>query len=161
MHPQTETHSSPKSHFSTFAIGPAAILIWHERITVEGVESLTRVFKKLSETRVDDGFGLLTIIENGADVTTPADARNAMSKALNDYERWLRAAAIAYEADGFKATIVRSVVTAINLISGARFPNRVFRDNREALQWLGEKLQFNDLQRQPQLQRYLRPVVRG
>jgi hypothetical protein len=161
MYPQTEAKAAQRSHFSAFPVGPAAVLIWHERISVEGVENLARVFEKLREPRSAKGFGLLTIIENGADVSTSPAARNAMSKALSDNDRWLRAAAIAYEADGFKATIVRSVVTAINIISGARFPNRVFRDNREALGWLGEKLEFSELVRQPQLQGYLRPALRG
>ncbi|HEX2734478.1 MAG TPA: hypothetical protein VHM70_22880 [Polyangiaceae bacterium] len=156
MHTQTESHVAQKLHYSTFAVGPFAVLVWHERISVEGVESVARVFARLSEAHAEKGFGFLTIIENEADVSTSPAARNAMSKALTDHERCLRAAAIAYEADGFKATIVRSVVTAINLIAGARFPNRVFRDNREALKWLGQKLDFKDLDRQPQLQRYLR-----
>lgn len=153
---RTETYTAQKSHFSTLEVGPCAVLIWHERISVEGVQSAARVFTKLSETQGDKGFGFLTIIENDADVSTSAEARNAMSKALTDHDRWLRAAAIAYEADGFKATIVRSVVTAINLISAPRFPNRVFRSNREAVRWLGDKLAFPELDLRPELQRYLR-----
>lgn len=156
MQPRTETYTAQKSHFSTLSVGPCAVLIWHERISLEGVESIARVFAKLGEARPDTGFGFLTIIENDADVSTPAEVRNAMSKALSDHDRWLRAAAIAYEADGFKATIIRSVVTAINLLSGTRFPNRVFRSNREAFHWLGDKLEFPELELKPELQRYLR-----
>jgi hypothetical protein len=161
MSQQPETRTAHKSHYSAFAAGPAAVLIWHERVSVEGVQSLAGVFATLRETHSDKGFGLLTIIEEGADVNTPPAARKAMSKALSDNERWLRGAAIAYEADGFKATILRSAVTAINLMCGARFPNRVFRDNREAFQWLGEKLQFSELQRHPRLQAYVRPQLRA
>jgi hypothetical protein len=160
MSSQPETRTAHPSHFSAFAVGPVAVLIWHERVSVEGVECLAGVFAKLSEIH-SSGFGLLTIIEKDADVSTPPAVRSAMSKVLMDNDRWLRGAAIAYEADGFKATILRSVVTAINLMSGARFPNRVFRDNRQALRWLGETMGVNELQQHPRLQAYLRPALRG
>jgi hypothetical protein len=59
---------------------------------------------------------------------------------LTDFGNNIGAAAIAYEADGFKATIVRSVITAINLASSTRFPNRVFAGADQAIDWLAEAL---------------------
>lgn len=131
--------ASPRS-FSARSIGRIAVLIWHTEATLEGAEAIERIFGKLRGQNFAEGLGFLTIIESKADIRAPAAARQAVAQILRDYGGDIRAAAIVYEADGFKATIVRSAITAINLASRSRFPNRVFSNTRQALDWLVDEL---------------------
>jgi hypothetical protein len=98
------------------------------------------VFADLRAKHLSEGLGFLTILERDTDIRPSAAARQAVAQVLTDYGADIAGAAIAYEADGFKATIVRSVITAINLASSTRFPNRVFAGSDQAIDWLAEAL---------------------
>ncbi len=126
--------------FSARSIGRVAVLIWHTEVTLEGVKALGEVFAELRGQNFAEGLGFLTIIESKTDLRPPAAVRQSVAQILRDYGGDICAAAVAYEADGFKATIVRSVITAINLASSSRFPNRVFSHTRHALGWLVDEL---------------------
>jgi hypothetical protein len=142
--------------FRAFARGRVAVLIWHQAIVAEGVPALSAVFEELRREHGADGFGFLTIIEKDTDVHTPAAVRDGLSQLLASSGPWLRAAAIAYEATGFKATIIRSAITAINIASRARFPNRVFQRTEAALEWLTEHVGTLDPELTQELQYALR-----
>jgi hypothetical protein len=141
--------------FSAFARGRLAVLIWHDHIVAEAVPVLGEVFEQLRREHGTTGFGFLTIIEKDTDIHTPAEVREGLSQLLTTSGPWLRAAAIAYEATGFKATIVRSAITAINIASRARFPNRVFQRKEAALEWLVEHVGALDPELTAQLQAML------
>jgi hypothetical protein len=142
--------------FSAFPHGRLAVLIWHEQIVEEAVPVLAEVFERIRAAHGEAGFGFLTIIEKDTDIHTPAAVREGLSQLLLTWSPWLRAAAIAYEATGFRATIVRSAITAINIASRARFPNRVFQRLDAALSWLGEYVGALEPQLAERLQRTLR-----
>jgi hypothetical protein len=142
--------------FSAFARGRLAVLIWHQHIVGEAVPLLGEVFEQLRREYGAAGFGFLTIIEKDTDIHTPAEVREGLSQLLATSGPWLRAAAIAYEATGFKATIVRSAITAINIASRARFPNRVFQRTEAALEWLVEHVGALEPQLAEDLQHRLR-----
>ncbi len=52
----------------------------------------------------------------------------------------IAAAAVVLEVTGFQATVIRSVVTAINLASGSSFPNKVFASLSPACVWLSTQV---------------------
>ena len=126
--------------FSARAIGRTAVLIWHTEASLDGAKAIGKIFAELRRQNFTEGLGFLTIIETKTDIRPPAAARHAIARVLRDYGGDIRAGAIVYEADGFKATIVRSVITAINLASSACFPNRIFSTTRHALDWLADEL---------------------
>lgn len=140
--------------YSAFLAGPVAVLIWHDCISVEGVDCVRRVFAALRREHSVRGFGFLTIIEEEADITTSAQVRQQLSALLAEHEPWLRAASIAYQGKGFKATIARSAITAINMASRARFPNRVFQEPIDAMRWLAAEVGTPDLHMHAQLRRF-------
>jgi hypothetical protein len=142
--------------FSAFARGRLAVLIWHEHIVEAAIPPLREVFEQLRRAHGAAGFGFLTIIEKDTDIHTPAEVREGLSQLLAEYAPSLRAAAIAYEATGFKATIARSAITAINIASRARFPNRVFQRTDAALEWLVEYVGALDAELPARLQSLLR-----
>jgi hypothetical protein len=123
------------SDFSVFEFENNLILWWHKRMTTEGVEECVR----LGERMMARGkIGFLTLIDPGVDLNAPSDGRRAMASFLSRNEQRIAAAAVAYEASGFKATAVRSIITAVNLASRSSFPNKVFSDTTEAMEWLAE-----------------------
>lgn len=127
--------------FSARGIGRIAVLIWHTEVSVDGAKAIGEVFAELRRQNFAEGLGFLTIIETKTDIRPPSAARHAIAQVLSDYGGDIRAAAIVYEGDGFKSTIVRSVITAINVASSTCFPNRVFSTTRHALDWLADELE--------------------
>lgn len=132
--------SATRTTFSVGSFGPVATLVWHTEVSLEGARAIREVFAALKARRLAEGFGFLTVLDSATDIRPTAAARRAMAEVLLDYGNDISAAAIAYEGDGFKATIVRSVITAINIAGGARFPNRVFSETPIAIDWLSRKL---------------------
>jgi hypothetical protein len=65
------------------------------------------------------------------------DLRESVDAYVRRYSARFTGAAIVFEAPGFQATVVRSVVTAINLASRASHPTKVFDDLRTGCSWLG------------------------
>jgi len=74
------------------------------------------------------------------DLQVGSGVRRELARVLKVYGPDIGAAAIVYEGLGFKATIVRSVVTAIALTSHNQFPYRVFAGVDPAMQWLAGKV---------------------
>jgi len=68
---------------------------------------------------------VLTIVE--ASATLPdAKPRQAIAEMFRRGEDWIQASALIFEATGFFAATIRSVVTGITLAAKQKFPHRVF-----------------------------------
>ena len=131
--------------FTARGVGRTAVLIWHTEVSLEGARAIAAVFADLRVKHLSEGLGFLTVLERDTDIRPSPAARQAVAQVLTDFGSDIGAAAIAYEADGFKATIVRSVITAINLASSTRFPNRVFAGTDDAIDWIAETLRDEKL----------------
>jgi len=78
----------------------------------------------------------LTALQPGCDLSASSEVRKDVAALLKSYEWSLACAAIVFENNGFGMTIVRSVITAINMMSRSRFPNAVFGNLDGALRWM-------------------------
>ena len=113
------------------------VLIWTGAPSVDGVKTCTSAFTTLRREDPKSKVGLLSIIEQEAGHgTMDASVRNELSRMLKDNEKAIQAAAVVFEAQGFKATVVRSVVTAIQMASRVSFPSSVFQDRFAGAKWL-------------------------
>ncbi len=121
------------AEFSVFDFETTLVLMWHERISLEGVRRCIRTAENM-KGRTPICF--LTVIGKDTPIDTPREARKELARFLKNWEEQISAAAIAYEATGFKATALRSIVTAINLTARTTFPNKVFQSLDEAAAWL-------------------------
>ncbi|MEN9577234.1 MAG: hypothetical protein RJA70_243 [Pseudomonadota bacterium] len=130
--------------FAVYTLERVVVLWWRTEVVVGGANAITTAFRKLV-AEGSEPIGFLTIINADCDVRTPAPVRAAISKLLNTYDKTIGAAGIVYGAQGFKATVLRSVITAINLASRSSFPNRVFPDLHHGEQWLTQTLNSPDL----------------
>ena len=111
------------------------VLVWRTAIIVDGARWVRHAFEQLA-ARGERNLAFMTVIEKDCDPSTSSDVRNELADVLAIFEDRLRGAAITFECVGFRATLLRSAITAINMASRARFPNSVFGDSRAATEWL-------------------------
>jgi hypothetical protein len=64
------------------------------------------------------------------------EARRAGAALTREWENFNTGQAIVIEADGFKASLARSLITGVNLLARSKAKQRVFKDPREATQWV-------------------------
>jgi hypothetical protein len=133
-----------RSTYATGAAGPVAILLWRHAFTLPGIESVAAAAQELKRKYRSQKLGFLTVIEPELEMHVTADVRKALAAFLESVDQDLAAAAIVYEAHGFQATIVRSIVTAIGLAARASFSHRVFADMNEALHWMAGRVAPDD-----------------
>jgi hypothetical protein len=121
--------------YAVFTIERHVVLIWKKPPTLAGVLDCRRVFELMCK-RSDARFGYLAVVEPSAGTSMPAEVRTALSKLVKEYERSIAAAAIVFEETGFGASIVRSVVSAINLATRIEYPSKVESSIGRAGVWL-------------------------
>ena len=115
-------------------LGRCLIQVCIERMTSTTVSLIRRAFADLSERY--DSFGYLCVLQPEAELTLPAEVRESVNAYVRRYSSRFTGAAIVFEAPGFQATVVRSLVTAVNLASRASHPTKVFDQLRDGTSWL-------------------------
>ncbi|HEU4577839.1 MAG TPA: hypothetical protein VFS67_06275 [Polyangiaceae bacterium] len=115
--------------------GRCLIQIISDRMTSTTISLTRRALADQAERY--DTFSFLCVLEPSAKLTMAPDLRESVDAYVRRYSTRFTGAAIVFEATGFQATVVRSVVTAVNLASRASHPTKVFDDVRAACSWLG------------------------
>jgi hypothetical protein len=64
------------------------------------------------------------------------EARRAGAALTKEWEGFNTGQAIVIEADGFKASLARSLITGVNLLARSKARQKVFKDPHEASQWV-------------------------
>jgi hypothetical protein len=64
------------------------------------------------------------------------EARRAGAALTKEWEGFNTGQAIVIEADGFKASLARSLITGVNLLARSKAKQKVFKDPHEATQWV-------------------------
>ncbi len=78
----------------------------------------------------------IVIMRGDINVDLSSETRRVGAELTSKFEHYNRGQAIVVEADGFRASMVRSVITGINLVARSRAKQRVFKDPEEATYWL-------------------------
>lgn len=81
-------------------------------------------------------IGYIGLFEPESSVVMPSEFRVPSAEYVARHTDHFFGAAMVYEPSGFKATVVRSVITAVHLASRARHPLRVFTEVGAAVDWL-------------------------
>jgi hypothetical protein len=121
--------------YAVFSLERHVVLIWKKPPTLAGVLDCRRVFEVM-RTRSNARFGYLAIVEPRAGTNMPTEVRMALSMLVKEYQHSIAAAAIVFEETGFGASIVRSVVSAINLATRIEYPSKVDSSVGRAAAWL-------------------------
>lgn len=123
-------------------VGPC-LLILSYTITLPGVEAIGRGFAKL--TQRDKKACSMSIVERRSGPGTAPEARDAIAEIAKKYDKNMSGSAIVCDGTGFRATAVRSVVTAIHMASRSSSPSKVFAAPEPALEWLQTTRPNHDL----------------
>lgn len=116
------------------SVGKYFIHIVRTRMNITGVSLIRRAVTEISERY--DKFGYFVIVEPDADLLLPADVRTGIDSIVKRFSSRISGAAVVFERQGFQATALRCLVTAINVSSRASHPTQVHSDLHEALSWL-------------------------
>jgi hypothetical protein len=129
--PYEVLHAGPTDLIAS--VGPCLIVISHT-ITLDGVAAIGRGLAKLTQ-RYEKACSV-SFVERKSGPGTAPEARQAIAEIAHEYDKHISGAAVVCDGTGFRATAVRSVVTAINMASRASHPSKVFATGDLALQWL-------------------------
>lgn len=132
--------------FDVLHLGEKDLIACDGRCLVIVTEALSRA----GIAALDQGMARLTgqwgtaasisIVEDKATGTSlHADDRRALTEIARKYGKVTSASAVVCVGTGFRATAIRSVVTAIHMASSSPHPSKVFATPEPALAWLAAK----------------------
>lgn len=114
------------------------VVLWRKHTTLEGIAKLSKHLAG-EGARHPKGLGLVTIVPTVA-VPPPHDVRGKLASAFSEAVS-VKGSAVCFEGSGLRATIVRSVVTGLNLLSPTPFPHKVFSTLESGLHFINEHLE--------------------
>lgn len=114
-------------------LGPCLIIVSHT-MTPAGVDAIGRGFAKLVARH--ERVCSISFVERRAGSGSSAEVREMLAQVARKYTKSMTGAAVVCEGTGFRATAVRSVVTAIHMASRASHPVKVFSCVEAGLEWL-------------------------
>jgi hypothetical protein len=113
------------------------ILVWRKDTTPVGVRTLQEAYD-MHAAQFPGGVFLLTIVEEPAGTPPSQASRTALATFLQRAARAMILSAVVHEGTGFRAGVVRSVVTGLALVSKLPYRHRVFATVDEAVAWFRE-----------------------
>ena len=144
--PTSRSHSYDLLHVGTTdliaCVGPC-LLILSYTITLPGVEAIGRGLAKLTQRQ--QKACTISFVERKSGPGTAPEARDAIAEIARKYDKSMTGSAVVCDGTGFRATAVRSVVTAIHMASRSSSPSKVFAAAEPALEWLQATRPSHDL----------------
>jgi hypothetical protein len=119
------------------AIGVAegvVVACWLHNTNIEDVEELGRAVRR-AQSGPNELVKLVQVVPQTA-VTPDARVRSALARMLRGLQGLVSHSAIVFEGHGFRAAMVRSIVTSITSLSNPGFPHRVFAKLPQAAAWM-------------------------
>jgi hypothetical protein len=116
--------------------GDCLIVILEERLSALGVNSIRRGLELLESEYEQVGY--ISYIKRDC-ASAEAQTRELMADVVRRHTTRIGAAAMVVSGEGFRSTLVRSVLTGIHLASGATHPLRTFSALDPALAWYEQK----------------------
>jgi hypothetical protein len=123
---------------SVGSYGEVIIVAVHSEITLEALRASVAANRKLAG-HYPHGIASLAIAHFGAKIPS-AELRAAASQAMVESRLTTRCAAQVISGEGFWASTVRSVITAMEKLRPDDKPRRSFASLPEAVPWLCEQL---------------------
>ncbi|GAB5545883.1 MAG: hypothetical protein SangKO_056430 [Sandaracinaceae bacterium] len=115
--------------------GGAVLYVWRDATTVRAARRLRQLIAE-ARGHAADGAGVLLGVVAEAAPPPGADARAALAEVLSGAAGFAHSSALVCEGSGFRASMVRGIVTGLNLIARPPFPHQVSANVPAAAQWL-------------------------
>ncbi|MBK9264645.1 MAG: hypothetical protein IPM54_33275 [Polyangiaceae bacterium] len=119
------------------AIGyvPGAVFyVWRGTTTVDAARALEQTVR-IAAARSDGAGVLLGVVDTGAPPPEP-DVRKALADSLAAGAGFVRASALVFEGEGFRASMVRAVATGLSMLARLPYPHESFSSVSAAAKWL-------------------------
>lgn len=118
----------------SIAIRPEVLVaVWHHAPELASVRAADKVL--VAHGRAPESLDYLGVIEDADNFPSDA-ARKKLAELLGEHN--FRRVALLFPHGGFKASIVRSIVSAMGLMSRKAGVQKVFSQLDEAVSWLAE-----------------------
>jgi hypothetical protein len=103
-------------------------------LSSSAVAGVRRGLEQLSKSC--DQMGYLVLHDPPFRLGMAPEVRTGLTVTIQRFDDRIAAAALVYEEAGFRATAIRSLVTASQVTSRSKHPARVFAETRVALEWI-------------------------
>jgi hypothetical protein len=113
--------------------GPCVITVTVE-ITMSGLDAIARGLARLQRRYASVCAFSITDRQSSGGIAP--ECRQGLIDLTRKYTRVLSGTATVLEGSGFRATALRSLVTAVHLASSSSHPAKVFASVQPALEWL-------------------------
>jgi len=124
------------SHGIAF-VGRTLVVHWQTETQGQAVAELASLLASLANE--SGSVALLQVI--GDQATSPDGAtRAALAAMLKANETRIIASAVVFEATGFRASMIRSIVIGISMLSRPKCPHTVFESTNAGSAWLSQHL---------------------
>lgn len=109
--------------------------VWRGVTTVAAARGIGTHIARIHADHAKRPCVLLGVVEAG---TPPpeAEARKVLTESMKAGGAYLQASALAFEGEGFQASMVRAVATGLALLARTPYPHQVFASVPLAAQWL-------------------------
>jgi eukaryotic-like serine/threonine-protein kinase len=127
---------SEASHGIAFA-GRTLVVLWQTETRGQAVTELAAL---LARHATESGsVALLQVI---GDQAIPPDSatRARLGEMLKTHEQRIIASAVVFEGTGFRASMIRSIVVGISMLSRPKCPHTVFASTSDGIEWLSGHL---------------------
>jgi len=111
------------------------IAIFRHETTLGGVRVIQRVYDEHARV-FPKGVYMLTLVEQSAPLPGTQE-RDALAKFLASGAGRTRMSAVIHEGTGFRAAMVRGVVTGLTMVARLPYPHKIFATLEEAASWFG------------------------
>ena len=78
----------------------------------------------------------IIVMRGDISLNLDAETRREGAALTKEFETVNTGQALVMEADGFKASLARSLITGVNLLARSKARQRVFKDPKEAAEWV-------------------------
>ncbi len=127
------------SDHAIFAVHNVLVMVWHGDITPASLEGC-RAAGRAMDRRFPKGIGSCIVAREGIPLPRAA-ARRLSEETMREASRWVRAAAIVIEGEGFWTSTARSIYTAMLHFTRVTYDQRVFKHVVPASSFLAETLE--------------------
>jgi hypothetical protein len=103
-------------------------------LKLENVLSISGVIEHVVQKRGSQTSIIVVRGDYGIDLSP--ELRRAFANLTTKYEKYNMGQALVMEEEGFRASMARSAITAVNLLARSRTKQRVFKDPHEAALWV-------------------------
>jgi hypothetical protein len=122
-----------------YAVGYAAgvaVAVWRYHTNAQDIPELASAARR-AYAACGQPIGLIQIVSATA-ITPDGPARAALARMLRELSGVVASSALVHEAEGFRAAMIRSIVTGLTAMSSPGYPHRVFAGLRDAAAWMSE-----------------------